>query len=129
MADMIILMPGFCFLQIATKLPKSEMMASNVALLSISFVPTWKITISKSVSTAFGGLSCFDKSLLLNRAIVSPGNDCTTHPRIPETFLAIESQIIVTFLTCLDSENINKLNSTNNQIFQIYLYIQSTHGQ
>lgn len=52
------------------------------------------------------GIPFFDKSLFANLEMVSPGNGCTTHPRIPETFFAIESEMIVTFLIRLGSGNI-----------------------
>ena len=97
-ADMIILIPGFSFLQIAIKLPKSEMMALKEALLSISFVPTWNMTTSKSFNTALGSFPPLH-SLFVNLAMVSPGNGWTLHPSIPDIFLAIESQMIVTLLT------------------------------
>ena len=91
-ADMIILIPGFSFLQIAIKSPKSEMIALKEALLSISFVPTWNMTTSKSFNTALGSIPSLH-SLFVNLAMVSPGNGWTLHPSIPDIFLAIESQM------------------------------------
>ena len=106
-ADIIILMLGFFRLQTATRFPKSDKIAWNGVLLPMSLVPTWKITMSKLSSTASGALPSLLPSLSVNWDIVSLGNACTRHPWIPETSLAIESQIIVTRLTFPISVNIN----------------------